>query len=148
MHVLERLTAGEGDVILAHWAEGDDAEQMAGGCHYDYSAQTWRDGHDHAHEPGEYRWDEPTGAGSPRGWLMGPDGCVGFYLDYGPENYRPSHKYCEPAHRCRECEPGNVLAAAYPFGANDSRNAVRWCPTVQAARAFVSMASAGRELQS
>lgn len=37
------------DILERKWADGHDAEQMAQGCHYDYRAQQWRDGHDHAH---------------------------------------------------------------------------------------------------
>lgn len=45
----ERLTAGEGDIIVPGDGTPADDVQMANGCHYDYRAQTWRDGHDHAH---------------------------------------------------------------------------------------------------
>jgi hypothetical protein len=37
------------DLLLPRDAEGADAMAMARGSHYDYRAQTWRDGHDHAH---------------------------------------------------------------------------------------------------
>lgn len=37
------------DVLERRYAEGDDAAQMDAGCQYDYQAQEWRDGHDHAH---------------------------------------------------------------------------------------------------
>lgn len=37
------------DILTADNARGDDAALMAQGCHYDYVAQQWADGHDHAH---------------------------------------------------------------------------------------------------
>jgi hypothetical protein len=38
-----------GDVLEIGCADGADLEAMSQGCHYDYQAQVWRDGHDHAH---------------------------------------------------------------------------------------------------
>lgn len=55
--ITERLTAKHArgldqrydDVLAARHADATDAALMASGCHYDYRAQTWLDGHDHAH---------------------------------------------------------------------------------------------------
>jgi hypothetical protein len=84
------------------------------------------------------RWDEPAGAASPRGWLRAGDTCTGFYLDYGPEHYRSPHVYCRPDKPCRECQPGNVLAARYPDGPGlDGPRESRFFETVDAARSWV-----------
>lgn len=37
------------DVLEREHASEADGALMDAGCHYDYQAQTWRDGHDHAH---------------------------------------------------------------------------------------------------
>ena len=37
------------DILTRHYATGADADTMDAGCHYDYRAQEWIDGHDHAH---------------------------------------------------------------------------------------------------
>ena len=37
------------DVLERRYADGDDAVQMSKGHHYDYQAQQWVEGHDHAH---------------------------------------------------------------------------------------------------
>lgn len=67
-------------------------------------------------------WDEPAGAGSPRGWLHSGGMVTGFYLDYGPDHYRTEHAsvertvngpvmhtWCQPDRQCRDCQPGNIL---------------------------------------
>lgn len=37
------------DILTYDLATGADRELMGQGCHYDYKAQEWVDGHDHAH---------------------------------------------------------------------------------------------------
>lgn len=37
------------DTMMAAHADATDAAAMLAGCHYDYVAQVWRDGNDHAH---------------------------------------------------------------------------------------------------
>ena len=37
------------DILEVDCAAGADLELMGEGCHYDYRAQVWVDGHDHAH---------------------------------------------------------------------------------------------------
>jgi hypothetical protein len=37
------------DTLLREHADGADLAAMQTGCHYDYTNQAWRDGHDHAH---------------------------------------------------------------------------------------------------
>jgi len=37
------------DILDRAHATGTDAGEMAQGSHYDYRAQRWNDGHDHAH---------------------------------------------------------------------------------------------------
>lgn len=41
------------EVLELRYAEGDDLAAMQQGCHYDYRAQKWVDGHDHGHMSGE-----------------------------------------------------------------------------------------------
>jgi hypothetical protein len=43
------IAARYDDTLMATHADYLDTEPMSKGCHYDYQAQTWRDGHDHAH---------------------------------------------------------------------------------------------------
>jgi hypothetical protein len=37
------------DTMPYEWANGDDARAMGSGVHFDYGAQRWIPGHDHAH---------------------------------------------------------------------------------------------------
>lgn len=91
-------------------------------------------------------WDEPERCSSARGWLRSPAGtCVGFYLDYGPDHYRSPHvdpmtgrEWCDGVFLpCRDCEPGNVLAVAYPGGPGTQPSRSRYFVTVEDAKAFV-----------
>lgn len=41
------------DTMAVADATGADSELMADGCHFDYLAQVWVDGHDHAHFDGD-----------------------------------------------------------------------------------------------
>jgi hypothetical protein len=91
-------------------------------------------------------WDEPADATSPRGWLRTDGTVTGFYLDYGPDHYRMGHsteiypgtvvKFCRLGDRCRECQPGNILAMRYPGGPGTPGTA-RYVKTVAQAREYV-----------
>lgn len=50
------------DVLKVEWADGADREAMRVGCHYDYRAQTWVDGHDHAHFDPRHNTDSDLGS--------------------------------------------------------------------------------------
>jgi hypothetical protein len=82
-------------------------------------------------------WDEPPLASSPRGWFFQPDGSVtGFFLDYGPDNYRSGHDRCRGVCHCRSGQPGDILACRYVAIGSVSRES-HYCETVEQARAFV-----------
>lgn len=94
-------------------------------------------------------WDEPQAATTPRGWLHNEQHCIGFYLDYGPDNHRIEHAsmtrvmnemrlvtWCKPDRQCRECQPGNILAVRYPDGPHTAKSS-RYVETVEQARAYV-----------
>ena len=94
-------------------------------------------------------WDEPAGCASARGWLLAGADCVGFYLDYGTGHRRLPHSeilstingprvrvWCESGNRCRECEPGNVLAVRYPGGPSTPKGS-RYVETAAEARHWV-----------
>lgn len=100
-----------------------------------------------------FRWDEPPGCTSPRGWLHAPGGIVtGFYLDYGPDHYRYGHateiypgttvSYCQPGRQCRDCQPGNILAVRYPGGPASEPRESRYAETIEAARRWVETGEA------
>jgi len=95
-------------------------------------------------------WDEPAGCTTPRGWLKADGVCTGFYLDYGPDNYRFGHRteihpgkivsFCQRDGRlCRECEPGGILAVRYPGGPSrdGEPRSSRYVGTVAQARAWI-----------
>lgn len=82
-------------------------------------------------------WDEPTGCATPRGWHYVDGVVVGFYLDYGPEHYRSPHRYCQPNDLCPECQPGNILAVAYPGGPRTEPKSCRYVETVDQARRYI-----------
>ena len=100
-----------------------------------------------------FTWDEPAGCATPRGWLHSDtvNACVGFYLDYGPDSYRPEHasiintingpmlrQWCQPGNECRECQPGNILAVRYPDGPTiDVNRTSRYVETIEQAREFI-----------
>jgi len=96
-------------------------------------------------------WDEPAGATTPRGWLMINGVCTGFYLDYGPDSYRPGHKtdigrghivsFCKPDRLCRDCEPGSILCVRYPNGPGTTPHDSRYVETIAAARRYVETGS-------
>jgi hypothetical protein len=44
-----RRPAGYDSIVLASDYAVEGVEDGSVGCHYDYRAQTWREGHDHAH---------------------------------------------------------------------------------------------------
>jgi hypothetical protein len=44
--------------------------------------------------------------------------------------------YCRPDDQCRECQPGNVLAARYPGGPGTDKES-RYFETIDQARQFV-----------
>ena len=108
-----------------------------------------------------FTWDEPAGAHTPRGWLHDarlPDtygrprgAAIGFYLDYGPDHYRPEHasmintvngpmlrQWCQPGHECRDCQPGNILAVRYPNGPSTDPQTSRYVETIGQAREYVT----------
>ena len=98
-------------------------------------------------------WDEPAQASSPRGWLHAGGTVTGFYLDYGPDNYRTGHtteiypdkvvSFCQPGKLCRECQPGNVLAVRYPAGPGTDQRS-RYVETVGQAREWVESGELAR----
>lgn len=45
----ETLPSEYDDVLLPQWCDSADRAEMERGCHYDYQAQRWIDGNDHAH---------------------------------------------------------------------------------------------------
>ena len=106
---------------------------------------------------GALHWDEPAGCSSPRGWLHNDalGACVGFYLDYGPDNYRTGHKteiypgkvvsFCQPGRLCRDCEPGDILAVRYPNGPRDRYPLdSRYVETIAQAREYVKTGAVKR----
>jgi hypothetical protein len=93
-----------------------------------------------------YRWDEPPGALSPRGWLHVGGIVTGFYLDYEAGHYRSPHEYCTPARPCRDCEPGNILCVRYPNGPSTTPRTSRWVQTLDEARQWVESGTMPGEL--
>jgi hypothetical protein len=98
-----------------------------------------------------FGWDEPAQAATPRGWLMVDGTHVGFYLDYGPDHYRSPHSYdrgdriitfCTADRRCRDHQPGNILAVRYPNGPGSSPKDSRYVETVEQARRYVESGAA------
>jgi hypothetical protein len=95
-----------------------------------------------------FRWDEPAGCTSPRGWLWNDalNACVGNYLDYGADHYRSPHDYCRAGSLCRDCQPGNVHAVRYPDGPRSGRREWRYFETIAEAREWIQTgATAPRE---
>jgi hypothetical protein len=89
------------DILTYGMADADDRAVMDTGCHYDYVAQAWRDGHDHAHFTSD---DSPLvfcgadGAtcrqGDPAPWGAGREsGRAGAILDVLPDSVWPFAAY-------------------------------------------------------
>ena len=75
---------------------------------------------------------------------------TGFYLDYESGHRRSPHAetlntvngprvrvWCTVDHKCRDCEPGNVLAVRYPNGPGTEPHDSRYTETIAQAREYV-----------